>query len=90
LVKIKKQAMNIPWNMEKLLITVRMVYQLHQVTTKIQASFLTQLPKRKETAQKFYHEANDDFKTVTGLMAVIGDNGGWSHNIVVTPQYRPN
>ena len=35
------------------------------VTTKIQASFLTQLPERKETAQGFHHEANGDFKTVT-------------------------
>jgi hypothetical protein len=31
---------------------------IHLVTTKIQASFLTQLPKRKETAQGFHHEAN--------------------------------
>ena len=34
---------------------------IHPVNTKIQASFLTQLPKRKETAQGFHH----DFKTVT-------------------------
>ena len=39
---------------------------IHPVTTKIQASFLTQLPERKGTAQGFHHEANDDFKTVTG------------------------
>ena len=39
----------------------------HPVTTKIQVSFLTQLPERKETAQGFYHEANGDFKTVTVL-----------------------
>jgi hypothetical protein len=45
---------------------------IHPVTTKIQASFLTQLPKRKETAQRFHHEANGDFKTVS-LMAVIGE-----------------
>ena len=38
---------------------------IHSITTKIQASFLTQLPDRKETAQGFHHEANDDFKTVT-------------------------
>ena len=30
---------------------------IHPVTTKIQASFLTQLPERKETAQEFHHEA---------------------------------
>ena len=45
---------------------------IHPVTTKIQSSFLTQLPVRKETAQGFHHEANGDFKTVT--MAVIGQN----------------
>ena len=38
---------------------------IHPVTTKIQASFLTQLPERKETAQGFHHEAIGDFKTVT-------------------------
>ena len=30
---------------------------IHPVSTKIQASFLTQLPERKETAQGFHHEA---------------------------------
>ena len=34
---------------------------IHPVTTKIQAYFLTQLPKRKETSQGFHHEANGDF-----------------------------
>ena len=38
---------------------------IHPVTTKIQASFLTQMPERKETAQGFHHEANCDFKKVT-------------------------
>ena len=37
---------------------------IHPVTTKIQASFLTQLPERKETAQGIRHEDNGDFKTV--------------------------
>jgi hypothetical protein len=37
---------------------------IHPVITKIQASFLTQLTKRKETAQGFHHEANGDFKPV--------------------------
>ena len=37
---------------------------IHPVTTKMHASFLTQLPKRKETTQGFYHEAHGDFKTV--------------------------
>ena len=40
---------------------------MHPVTTKIQASFLTQLPERKETAQGFHHENNCDFKTVTAF-----------------------
>ena len=34
------------------------------VSKKIQVSFLTQLPERKENAQGFHHEANGDFKTV--------------------------
>ena len=38
---------------------------IHPVTTKIQESFLTQLPERKETVQGFHHEANGDFKRVT-------------------------
>ena len=38
---------------------------IHPVSTKIQVSFLTQLPERKETAPGFHHEANGDFKTVT-------------------------
>ena len=38
---------------------------IHPVTTKIQVSFLTQLLKRKETAQGFHHEANCDFNIVT-------------------------
>ena len=46
---------------------------IHPVTTKIQASFLTQLPEREETTQGLHHEANGDFKTVTEL-AVIGQN----------------
>ena len=33
---------------------------IHPVTTKIQASFLNQLPEMKETAQAFHHEANGD------------------------------
>ena len=38
---------------------------IYTVTTKIQASFLIQLPECKETAQGFHHEANVDFKTDT-------------------------
>jgi hypothetical protein len=40
---------------------------IHAVTTKIQTSFQTQLPERKETAQGFHHEANGDVKIVTEL-----------------------
>ena len=40
---------------------------IHPVSTKIQASFLTQLLEKKETTQGFYHEAKGDFKTVTEL-----------------------
>ena len=40
---------------------------IHPVTTKIQMSFLTQLPERKETVQGFHHEANGVFTTVTEL-----------------------
>ena len=47
---------------------------IHPVSTKIQASFLTQLPLRKETAQGFHHETNGDFKTDTEFMAEIGDH----------------
>jgi hypothetical protein len=48
---------------------------IHPVTTKIQTSFLTPLPERKETAQEIHHEA---FKMVTlnqlqSLMAVLGE-----------------
>jgi hypothetical protein len=31
----------------------------------MQASFLTKLPERKETAQRFHQESNGDIKTVT-------------------------
>ena len=37
------------------------------VTTKIQVSFLTQLTQRNDTAQRFHHDGNGDFKTVTEL-----------------------
>ena len=38
---------------------------IHPVTTKIQVSFLTQLPESKETAQGFHNDANGDFRTIT-------------------------
>jgi hypothetical protein len=56
---------------------------IYPVATKIQASFLTQLPERKDTAQGFHHEANSD-KTITEF-------NGWDRTKlrmdVVTPQY---
>jgi hypothetical protein len=42
---------------------------IHPVTTNIQASILTQLPERRETGQRFHHEANGNSQR---LMAVIG------------------
>ena len=38
---------------------------IHPVKTKIQASFLIQMPERKETTRGFHHEANGDFKIIT-------------------------
>ena len=55
---------------------------IHPVTTNTQASFLTQLPERKETAQGFHHEANGDFKTEFNDYY---KRKGWV-DIVVTPQ----
>ena len=43
------------------------VVSIHPVTTQIQASFLTQLTERKETAQEFHCEANGDFKLFKAL-----------------------
>jgi hypothetical protein len=40
---------------------------INSVTTKIKASFLTQLMERKETAKGFQHEVNGDLITVTEL-----------------------
>ena len=60
-----KQTLNIPLCMVKLFITLWMVYQYTQSSLKIQASFLTQLTERKESAQGFPHEVIGDFKTVT-------------------------
>ena len=55
-----KRTLNVPLSMVKLFVTLWIVYQY--TGTKIQASFLTQLPERKETSQGFHHEANGDFK----------------------------
>ena len=61
----KKGTLNIPLHGEVNNYTLDGV-SIHPVPTKVQASFLIQLPERKETAQEFHHEANGDFnKTVT-------------------------
>ena len=59
----------------------------------VQASFLIQLPDRKETAQGFHHEANGDFKTVTEFNGCDGrklrmdqNHCSYSNNIVVPPK----
>ena len=69
-VKIKKKTFEHCEDINYTLVGV----SIHPVTTKIQASFLTQLPERKETVQGFQHEANVFFKQLQSLMAVIGEN----------------
>ena len=63
----KKQTLNIPMSMVRLWIELLDGVLIHPVTRKIQASFLTQLQERKETAQGLHHEANGDFKIVTEM-----------------------
>ena len=62
----KKQKLNIPLSMVKLLITPWMVYQ-YTIPSLYKVTGIIQLPERKETAQGFHHESNGDFKTVTGF-----------------------
>ena len=64
-VKIKKADTEYPFEHGEVINYTLDGVSIHPVTTKIQASFLTHLPERKETAQGFHHEANGDFKTVT-------------------------
>jgi hypothetical protein len=51
------------------------------VTAKIQVSFQTHLPERKEWWPMV------TLKQLQSLMAVIGENGRWINNIGVIPQY---
>jgi hypothetical protein len=51
--------------MVKVLIQLFDGVSIHPVTTMLQASFLTQLPERKEITQEFHHEAKVDFITVS-------------------------
>ena len=57
-----KQTLNIPLSMVNYTLDG---VSIHPVTTEIQASFLTQLPERKQTAHGFHHQANGDFTTVS-------------------------
>ena len=71
----KSQILNIPFSMGKLL------------DTKIQVSFLTNLPEWKETTQGFHHETNGDFKKVTELNDCDRRKLRMDQHIEVTPQY---
>jgi hypothetical protein len=51
-----------------------MVYTIHPVTTKIQVSFLTQLPERKKPLRDFNMRPMVSIKQLQSLMAVIGEN----------------
>ena len=62
---VKKQRFECPFHHGKVINYNLDGVSIPPVTTKIQASFLTQLLERKETAQGFHHEVNGDFKTVT-------------------------
>ena len=63
----KKQTFNIPFEHDEVINYTLDGVSIYPVTTKIQASFLTQLPERKETTQGFHHEASGDFKKFTEL-----------------------
>jgi hypothetical protein len=75
-VKIKTSDIEYPFEHGEVINYTLDGVSIHPVTTKIQASFLTLLPERKETAQGFHHETNGDFKIVKSLMSVIGENCG--------------
>jgi hypothetical protein len=60
----KNLILNIPFGHSEVINYTLDGVSIHSVTTKIQTSFLTQLPERKETVQGFHHEANGDLKTV--------------------------
>ena len=60
-VKNKKADIEYPFEHSKVMNYTLDDLSIHPVTTKIQASLLTQLPERKDTAQGFHHKANGDF-----------------------------
>ena len=59
-VKIKKADTEYPFEHGEVINYTLDGVSIHPVTTKIQASYLTPLPERKETAQVFHYEANGD------------------------------
>lgn len=81
-IKNKNKTFNIPFKHGEFINDILDGVSIYPVTTKIQVSFLTQLPERKDTAQGFHYEANGDFKTEfnrSGRRKI--------KNIAVTPQY---
>ena len=61
LVKIKKADIEYPFEYGEVIKYTLDGVSTHPATTKIQASFLTLLPERKETTRGFHHEGNGDF-----------------------------
>ena len=57
-VKIKKADNEYPFEHDEVIKYALDGVSIYPVTTKIQVSYLTQLPERKETAQGFHLEAN--------------------------------
>jgi hypothetical protein len=66
------QTLNIPLSMAKVLVTLWIVYP-YTVTTKIQTSFLTQLPERKKSLRDFTMRPTVTIKHLKRLMVVIED-----------------
>ena len=64
MVKLQKADIEYPFEHGEVINYTMDGESIHSVTEKIQVSFLTQLHKRKETAQGLNHEANRDFKTI--------------------------
>jgi hypothetical protein len=59
---VKKTDIEFPFELGEVINYTLYGVSIHPVTSKIQASFLTQ---RKEAARGVHHEANGDSKTVT-------------------------
>ena len=67
----KKQTLNIPFEHAEVINYTLDGVSIYPLSTKMQASFLTQLQERKETAQGFHHH---HLKQLKSLMAVIREN----------------